>query len=99
MKLTKSYIDQLIKSINSRPLEDLILSEGRIHGSRFYCVEPVGGNWKEMMEWAKQIYGDHGDVWPKDDFHWPENMRWCMNNSKFWFRSEADRTLFVMKWR
>ena len=89
----------MIDDINSRPIEDLILTEGRIHGARYYCVEPVGGNWIEMELWAHQNYGEPGEIWPKEDFCWPDNMRWCMNNRKFWFRNEADRTMFVMKWR
>ena len=82
-----------------RPVEDLTLTEARLHGSKYYCVEPVGGNWKDMELWVHQTFGEPGEIWPSQDFTWPENPRWCMNNRKFWFRNEADRTLFVMKWR
>ena len=89
---------RLMTEFANRPIEELVLSEGRLSGSRFYCVEPVGGNWKEIETWAKETYGEPGEVWPKDQFNWPDGMRWAMNNRKFWFRNERDRTLFVMKW-
>ena len=101
--MNASTVTQIIKRLEedllSRPIEDLVMSEGRIHGSRYYCVEPVGGNWKTIETWARSTYGEPGDMWPKDDFNWPDNMRWAMNNRKFWFRNEADRTMFIMKWR
>jgi hypothetical protein len=25
--------------------------------------------------------------------------RWYMNDRRFWFRNEADRIMFVLKWR
>ena len=81
-----------------KPVEELILTEGRIHGARYYCVEPVGGAWHEMEVWALDTYGSPGDMWPKDDFNWPDNMRWAMNNRKFWFRNERDRTMFLLRW-
>lgn len=95
-------LKRIMDDIYNRPVEDLILTEGKVHGSRYYCVEPVGGNWKTMEEWAVKTYGDSGEIWPlknQDDFGWPECNRWYMNNRKFWFRNEADRTMFVLKWR
>lgn len=82
-----------------RPVTDLILTETKLHGARYYCVQPEGGNWKDMEAWTKQTFGEPGDVWPSQDFAWPESPRWVQNNRKFWFRNEADRTMFVMKWR
>jgi hypothetical protein len=93
---------RMMDDIYNRPVEDLILTESKVHGARYYCVEPVGGNWLEMEKWSVKTYGDPGEIWPmktQDDFGWPECNRWYMNNRKFWFRNEADRTMFVMKWR
>lgn len=90
---------RMMDDIYNRPVEELILTEGRIHGSRYHCVEPKGGSWLEMEKWCRATFGEPGEVWPKDDFNWPDTMRWAMNNRKFWFRNESDRTLFVMKWR
>jgi hypothetical protein len=95
---TTQAIDRLTRDLMNRPIEELVLSEGRVHGSRYYCVEPIGGNWKEMELWAEATYGDPGSVWPKEDFTWPEDTRWIMNNRKFWFRNERDRTVFLLRW-
>lgn len=90
---------RLMDDIENRPVEDMILTEGRIHGARYYCVEPVGGSWLEMETWVTQTFGNPGEIWPKEDFNWPDSMRWAMNNRKFWFRNEKDRTMFILKWR
>jgi hypothetical protein len=92
-------LKRIMDDINNRPIEDLILTENKISGARYYCVEPVGGNWREMELWVTETCGAPGEIWPKEDFVWPEMPRWVMNNRKFWFRNEADRTMFVMKWR
>lgn len=96
---TAQAIKRLMDDLNNRPVEDLVLTEGRIHGARYYCVEPVGGNWLDMEAWSIKTFGVPGDTWPKDDFNWPDNMRWAMNNRKFWFRNERDRDWFIIKWR
>lgn len=90
---------RIMEDIYNRPVEDLILTENRISGSRYYCVQPVGGNWKDMEQWAMQTFGEPGEIWPNQDFVWPDMPRWVQNNRKFWFRNESDRTMFVMKWR
>lgn len=102
----KSVINQqlqaykrLMDDIYNRPVEDLILSEQPIHGARYYCVQPVGGSWLEMEAWVRSVCGEPGDMWESNDWCWPETARWLQNNRKFWFRNEADRTMFIMKWR
>lgn len=82
----------------ARPIEDLILSESPVHGSRYYCVEPVGGQWVEMEAWCREKYGEPGEIWESLDFTWPEVPRWIQNNRKFWFRNERDRTMFILRW-
>lgn len=90
---------RLFKDIYAqRPVEDLVLSEGKVHGARYHCVAPVGGNWKEMEDWCKECFGEPGDMWESDDWCWPETARWLQNNRKFWFRNERDRTVFIMRW-
>lgn len=83
----------------TKPVSDLILSEGKVYGSTYYCVEPEGGNWVEMFAWAKTTYGDPAEVWEAHKFMWPDCGRWYANNHKFWFRDEKDRTMFILKWR
>ena len=100
--LTAQAIDRLMRDINSRSVTDLIPSEGRVYGARYHCVEPIGGNWREMEDWCISTYGKTtGSIWAQEvDKTTPlVNERWYGNNRKFWFRNEADRTLFILKWR
>lgn len=90
---------RMMDDIYNRPVQDLILTEGRVNGARYHCVQPEGGNWQDMEAWCIQTFGNPGDMWESSDWCWPETARWLKNNRKFWFRNEADRTLFVMKWR
>lgn len=100
---TAQAIKRLMDDLNNRPVEDLVLAESRFAGARYYTVEPIGGNWIEMERWCKKVFGDAAEVWdsknPSNQFMWPEIGRWYMNNRKFWFREEKDRTMFVLRWR
>lgn len=82
-----------------RPVTDLVLTEARLHGGRYYCVQPEGGSWPDMEAWCIETFGAPGEVWPNQDFVWPECPRWTQNNRKFWFRNERDRDWFIIKWR
>jgi len=101
-QMTQQAIDRLMRDINNRPIEELVLSEGRVYGARYHCVEPIGGNWREMEDWCINTYGSTtGSIWAQEvDKTTPlVNERWYANNRKFWFRREADRTMFILKWR
>jgi len=89
---------RLWDDIHNKSIEDLKLSEGTVYGSRYYCVEPVGGSWLRMETWCLDTFGSNGSAWDKDKAPQP-NARWYMNDRRFWFRNEADRTLFILKWR
>ena len=90
---------RLWNDIQYRPVEDLKLTEGTVYGSRYHCVEPVGGSWIEMQEWCLNQFGDSGKhIWGSNETPSPQE-RWYMNNRKFWFRDEQDRLMFVMRWR
>jgi hypothetical protein len=90
---------RLWNDIHYQPVSDLKLSEGTVYGSRYHCVEPVGGSWTEMQEWCLNQFGDSGKhIWGSNEVPVPQE-RWYMNNRKFWFRDDADRLMFVMKWR
>lgn len=76
----------------------LELSEGTVFGQKYYCVEPQGWiwrdfEWKDMQEWCEATM----DRTAKDGV-WTPDQRWYVNGGKFWFRDEADRTMFLMKW-
>jgi hypothetical protein len=92
-------LKRMMDDINNRPVEDLVLTENRVHGARYHCVEPVGGNWREMEAWCFKLFGDVGNNIGWAESENPKCHRWYMNNRKFWFRNEADRTMFVLKWR
>jgi hypothetical protein len=100
-QLGKSYASQayqsLVDAINRRPVEELKLNEGKVYGARYYTVEPIGGSWLDMETWCFDTFGTPGaSMWGGT----PEPaQRWYMNNRKFWFRSEKDRLMFILKWR
>jgi len=90
---------RLWNDIHHRPVEELKLTEGTVYGSRYHCVEPVGGSWLEMQEWCIKHFGNSGKhIWGSNEVPAPQE-RWYMNNRKFWFRNDADRLMFVMRWR
>jgi hypothetical protein len=103
-KMGKSYFSsqafqRLWDDLHQRPIENLVLSDGTVYGSKYYTVEPVGGNWPEMELWALQTYGETGSLWRETKNLTPEPLqRWYMNNRKFWFRDERDRTMFILRW-
>ena len=99
---TQQAIERLMRDINSQPITDLVQGEGTVYGARYYCVEPVGGNWREMEDWCMAIFGDSTcSIWAEEVNKTTPlvNERWYANNRKFWFRSERDRDWFIIKWR
>lgn len=99
---TAKAIERLMKDLQNRPVEELMLGEDRFAGARYYTVEPIGGNWIEMEVWCIKTFGPSAEVWDikssDTEFMWPEVGRWYKNNRKFWFRNERDRTMFILRW-
>ncbi len=92
-------LKRLMDDLYTYPISDIKLSEGTVYGARYYTAEPIGGNWVEMETWCYQAFGnDDYPIWGEKTAPEPA-QRWYKNNRKFWFRSEADRTMFVLKWR
>jgi hypothetical protein len=51
-----------------------------------------------MEAWSIETFGSAIDsIWEAS----PDLIygRWYMNNSKFWFRNEEDRTWFMLRWQ
>ena len=90
---------------------DLELSEGRIRGAKYYLVRPwprdSGTTWSTMEAWSIETFGPAiNSIWdfPPNNSIWEASpdliyRRWYMNNSKFWFRNEEDRTWFMLRWQ
>ena len=98
-QMSSVAFQRLWDELHRRPVEDLKLTEGTVYGSRYHCVEPVGGSWIEMQEWCFNQFGDSGKhIWGEKETP-THPQRWYMNNRKFWFRDEQDRLMFVMRWR
>ena len=100
--MTAQAIARLMRDLNNQPVKELVLGESKFCGARFHTVEPIGGNWADMQAWCTSTFGEASEAWDfkttGEQFMWPELGRWYANNRKFWFRNEADRTLFVLKW-
>ncbi len=91
-------LKRMMDDINSRPVEDILLSEGKVYGSRYYTAEPIGGNWPEMEAWCYKTFGDDvSPIWGADKAPEPA-QRWYKNNRKFWFREQKDRDWFILRW-
>lgn len=77
----------------------MLLGHGTVYGSRYYTVAPHQANvsWRDMEQWCLDTFGENtGSIWAETT---PDpGERWYVNNSKFWFKSEADRTWFLLKW-
>ena len=98
--MAQAAYKRLFDDIYKQPVQDLILSEGTVYGSRYYCVEPVGGSWFDMEVWCLDTFGSCGDrdkIWGEMQVPLPSE-RWYMNNRKFWFRTEKDRNWFIVRW-
>lgn len=91
-------LKRLIQDLQNNPVSQLILTEGTVYGSRYYCVEPVGGNWLDIESWVLDTYGStQGSIWAEERAPEPQ-QRWYMNNRRFWFRDRKDRDWFVLRW-
>lgn len=81
-------------------MRQLLLNEGKVYGARYYTVQPGpfwelhSDTWADMMQWNIDAFGP-----TPDNGVWTPNARWYVNNGKFWFRTEKDRTLFLLKWQ
>jgi hypothetical protein len=93
-------IERLMRDLNSYPVSNMMLSEGTVYGSRYYTVEPVGGNWLDMETWCLETFGETGSIWHETKSLTPQPLqRWYGNNRKFWFKEEKDRDWFILRWR
>jgi len=82
----------------------LELGEGRVYGARYWIVRPVPGwdpngdwggidTWQRMVKWLVETFGP-----TPEDGVWTPGMRWYVNDARFYFRTEADRDWFLLRW-
>jgi len=79
----------------------LILSEGTVFGEKYFTVLPRfvsngsinGQTWIDIELWCTEQFGP-----TPNDGVWTPGARWYMNNSKFWFRNEADLSWLILRW-
>ena len=84
----------LMTAMNWKPFE---LSKGTVYGTEYLTVHPSNSDaWNEMMVWLIKQFGPSGT--PENPGCWSPDQRWYANNSKFWFRDEADQLMFVLRW-
>ena len=105
-KMAEQIDIDVLKSLGVYKDLDLACSTGTIYGLRYYTVEPKNLEWQEtramwedMMLWCRNQFGETGSLWRETKNLTPEpNQRWYANDRKFWFRDEADRTMFILRW-
>lgn len=91
-RMAKDIDDQVL--MDTMGWHEMKLDEGRVYGARYLTVHPGNSwHWNEMMDWMNDTFGPTAH-----DGVWTPGMRWYANNSKFWFRYEKDRTLFILRW-
>ena len=79
----------------------MLLGHGAVYGEQYYTVAPpvYGASWRYMAAWCEATFGPStGSIWIKSNIRTP-NERWYQNNGKFWFRSEADLSWFLLRWQ
>lgn len=67
------------------------------NGVTWYTVESSGGIfstrqrwWQEAIDYARATFKNEASAWDLEG-------DWLANNSRFWFKKERDRTLFVLR--
>lgn len=77
---------------------EIVCDEQEYDGLTWYTVEAQGGIfsarrewWNTAMNYARATFRNETGAWNVMDGDW------LANNSKFWFKKERDRTLFVLK--
>ena len=105
MNITEEIInqvaDQMAKDIDTLVLMSALgwnsfdFSEGTVYGQTYLTVQPMNSvKWKEMEAWIVDTLGP-----TSVDGVWTPDMRWYMNNSKFWFRDKKDLEWFLLRWQ
>ena len=100
-EIVNQVADQMAKDIDTLVLMSALgwnsfaFSEGTVYGQQYLTVQPMNSvKWKEMEAWIVDTLGP-----TSVDGVWTPDMRWYMNNSKFWFRDKKDLEWFLLRWQ
>ena len=106
----KKMADQIdidvLKALGVYKDVELVRSSGTVYDLYYHTVEPrniewqeTSNMWEDMMLWCRNQFGETGSLWREAKNLTPEpNQRWYANDRKFWFLSEADLLMFVLRW-
>jgi hypothetical protein len=105
-KMSDQIDIEVLKGLGVHKDVKLICDTGTVYGLRYYTVEPINLEWQDtrrmwedMMLWCQNQFGETGNLWRETKNLTPEpNQRWYANDRKFWFRDEAERTMFLLRW-
>jgi hypothetical protein len=87
---TARWVDDVDSFIPAKRLET---GYAEIQPKWPYWVKPLNYSaeeWLDMTDWMVETFGDTNWSTP--------GGRWVGSDRKFWFRDEADRTMFLLKW-
>lgn len=99
--LQKTIDDDIMRTLFGETYE-LNISTGTVSGTKYYIAKPTWNpskhgwynqEWNDMMTWCVKMFAPTAE-----DGVWTPGERWYANNSKFWFRDEADLLMFVLRW-
>jgi len=100
-EIINEVADQMAKDIDTLVLMSALgwnsfdFSEGTVYGEKYLTAQPMNSvKWNEMEVWLIETLGPTAS-----DGVWTPNMRWYMNNSKFWFRDKKDLEWFLLRWQ
>jgi hypothetical protein len=69
------------------------ITEKLWHGVRYQAINPDDGWNLQKHEWCKETYGKNSSPWDM------EAGRWYVQGHEFWFRSDRDVMLFLLRWQ
>lgn len=96
-KTNAQIIEELKEAVHwpEKPTIVLVEDDTRVY---IYGAEPHGGKFsdrmkrrQEMIDWCTNNFGakEYGAYYAD---------RWLEANGRFWFKTEADRMMFVLRW-
>jgi hypothetical protein len=92
-QITAKWVDEITDTIAQLTMKHLDVGYADNQPRWPYWVQPYNYSSKELLDidsWMREIFGN-------TDWSTPGG-RWVGSDRKYWFRNEADRTMFLLKW-